>query len=302
MAWPGSVLGNALGVTSLSSGLLQCFSLGVLAALLLQLATQDADASHHFPGFRASSPRQSAWRQGALLSGLFACSAMAATWGWLYVSMHRYGGMPSWLAALAVLFLAQSVAALWGFAEWNHSRIRLVADVESTVNEAPLVDVSQLDELQIHLFQSQHVQKLWPRFERNLSEQFEGRLVMTEVLESPSLFFGGMAGSRMPIAVAHGEGFAEFSSTAAVEQALSQKLVSVRYVDHDGKPTEVYPRNPNGSPRGITGLTTPDGRFSIMMPHPERVFRAVQYSWRPDGWHEDGPWMRMFRNARQVVA
>jgi len=116
MAWPGSVLGNALGVTSLSSGLLQCFSLGVLAALLLQLATQDADASHHFPGFRASSPRQSAWRQGALLSGLFACSAMAATWGWLYVSMHRYGGMPSWLAALAVLFLAAALSLYFAVA------------------------------------------------------------------------------------------------------------------------------------------------------------------------------------------
>jgi apolipoprotein N-acyltransferase len=116
MAWPASVLGNALGVTSLSSGLLQCVSLGVLAALLLQLATQDADASHHFPGFRASRPRQSAWRQGALLSALFACSAMAATWGWLYVSMHRYGGMPSWLAALAVLLLAAALSLYFAVA------------------------------------------------------------------------------------------------------------------------------------------------------------------------------------------
>ena len=116
MAWPASVLGNALGVASLSSGLLQCFSLGVLAALLLQLATQDADASPHFPGFRASRPRQSAWRQGALLSALFACSAMAATWGWLYVSMHRYGGMPSWLAALAVLLLAAALSLYFAVA------------------------------------------------------------------------------------------------------------------------------------------------------------------------------------------
>ena len=116
MAWPASVLGNALGIASLSSGILQCVSLGVLAALLLQLATHDADASHHFLGFQASRPRQSAWRQGALLSGLFACSAMAATWGWLYVSMHRYGGMPSWLAALAVLLLAAALSLYFAIA------------------------------------------------------------------------------------------------------------------------------------------------------------------------------------------
>ena len=116
MAWPASMLGNALGIASLSSGILQCVSLGVLAALLLQLATHDADASHHFPGFQASRPRQSVWRQGALLSGLFACSAMAATWGWLYVSMHRYGGMPSWLAALAVLLLAAALSLYFAIA------------------------------------------------------------------------------------------------------------------------------------------------------------------------------------------
>ncbi len=142
----------------------------------------------------------------------------------------------------------------------------------------------------------------WPHFVRNKSEQFEARFAMVEILPSPSIFFEGMAGSRMPIAVAHGEGFAEFSGEAAVESALVRKLVSVRYVDNAGKPTELYPLNPNGSPRGVTGLTTADGRFSIMMPHPERVFRAVQHSWRPDGWLEDGPWMRMFRNARKFVA
>jgi phosphoribosylformylglycinamidine synthase len=141
----------------------------------------------------------------------------------------------------------------------------------------------------------------WPHFVRNKSEQFEARFAMVEVLPSPSLFFQGMAGSRMPIAVAHGEGFAEFSSNAAVEAALSAKLVSLRYVDHRGAATETYPFNPNGSPQGITGLTTRDGRFSVMMPHPERVFRAVQHSWHPDGWGEDGPWMRMFRNARKFV-
>ena len=141
----------------------------------------------------------------------------------------------------------------------------------------------------------------WPHFVRNKSEQFEARFAMVEVLPSPSMFFGGMACSRMPIAVAHGEGFAEFSGAAAVELALEQKIVTVRYVDNTGKPTETYPFNPNGSPRGITGLTTSDGRFTIMMPHPERVFRAVQHSWRPDGWSADGPWMRMFRNARRFI-
>ena len=142
----------------------------------------------------------------------------------------------------------------------------------------------------------------WPHFVRNRSEQFEARFALVEVLESPSLFFSGMAGSRMPIVVAHGEGYAEFSSGRAVEEALANKLVTVRYVDHHGRPTETYPANPNGSPQGVTGLTTADGRFSIMMPHPERVFRTVQHSWHPDNWGEEGPWLRMFRNARKFVA
>jgi phosphoribosylformylglycinamidine synthase len=142
----------------------------------------------------------------------------------------------------------------------------------------------------------------WPHFVKNKSEQFEARLAMVEVLESPSLFFNGMTGSRMPIAVAHGEGFAEFSSQTAVNSALEQKLVTMRFVDNASTPTEVYPFNPNGSPQGITGLTTTDGRFSIMMPHPERVYRSVQHSWYPDDWLEDAPWMRMFRNARKFIA
>jgi len=137
----------------------------------------------------------------------------------------------------------------------------------------------------------------WPHFVRNKSEQFEARFVMVEVSKSPSLFLDGMAGSRMPIVVAHGEGYAEFRSGQQMEAAQ----VALRYVDNRGRPTETYPLNPNGSPRGVTGLTTPDGRFTIMMPHPERVFRAVQHSWHPDGWREDGPWMRMFRNARKWV-
>ena len=137
----------------------------------------------------------------------------------------------------------------------------------------------------------------WPRFVRNRSEQFEARLVMVEVTESPSMFFSGMAGSRMPIATAHGEGRAYFDLKGARERAV----VAMRYVDGAGKAAEKYPANPNGSPEGITGLTTADGRFTIVMPHPERVFRTVQLSWHPREWPEDSPWMRMFRNARKWV-
>jgi len=139
----------------------------------------------------------------------------------------------------------------------------------------------------------------WPHFVRNRSEQFEARFVTLEVQHSPSLFFEGMAGSRIPVAVAHGEGYAEFVDTAALQAA--QPLVALRYVDNRGAATEVYPLNPNGSPQGITGLTTLDGRFTILMPHPERVFRTVQNSWHPAGWPDDGPWLRMFRNARRRV-
>jgi phosphoribosylformylglycinamidine synthase len=145
----------------------------------------------------------------------------------------------------------------------------------------------------------------WPHFVRNKSEQFEARFAMVEVLESPSLFFNGMAGSRMPIAVAHGEGFTEFNSKTAVNDLLANKLATLRFVEnnnHASTPTEVYPFNPNGSPQGLTGFTTTDGRFSIMMPHPERVYRSVQHSWYPDDWLEDAPWMRMFRNARKFIA
>jgi phosphoribosylformylglycinamidine synthase len=137
----------------------------------------------------------------------------------------------------------------------------------------------------------------WPRFVRNKSEQFEARFVMVEVQRSPSLFFEGMAGSRLPVVVAHGEGCAEFADTAASRAAES--LVALRFVDNRGAVTELYPGNPNGSPAGITGLTTADGRFTILMPHPERVFRTVQNSWHPGEWAEDGPWMRIFRNARR---
>jgi phosphoribosylformylglycinamidine synthase len=137
----------------------------------------------------------------------------------------------------------------------------------------------------------------WAHFARNLSEQFEARFVMVEVQQSPSILFQGMSGSRMPIVVSHGEGYADFGSSKKQKAAL----VTLRYVDHNGKPTITYPLNPNGSPQGITGLTTPDGRFSIMMPHPERVFRAVQNSWYPREWQENGAWLRMFQNARKWV-
>ena len=136
----------------------------------------------------------------------------------------------------------------------------------------------------------------WPRFLRNRSEQFEARLAMLEVMPSPSLFMQGMVGSRLPVATAHGEGYAAFADATAL--AAAQSLVALRYVDPRGSPTEVYPHNPNGSPQGITGLTTPDGRYTILMPHPERVHRSVQLSWHPPEWGDASPWMRMFRNAR----
>jgi phosphoribosylformylglycinamidine synthase len=150
----------------------------------------------------------------------------------------------------------------------------------------------------------------WPHFVRNKSEQFEARLAMVEVLESSSLFFNGMAGSKMPIAVAHGEGFAEFSkelskepsAQANVNDLLAKKLVTMRFIDNASAPTSSYPFNPNGSPLGITGLTSTDGRFSIMMPHPERVIRNVQNTWQACGDDEDSAWLRMFRNARRYIA
>ncbi|WP_250658776.1 phosphoribosylformylglycinamidine synthase [Alkalimarinus coralli] len=141
--------------------------------------------------------------------------------------------------------------------------------------------------------------ELWPHFVRNRSEQFEARLTMVEVQDSPSAFFAGMNGSRLPIAVAHGEGRAEFASSEKLSALNSSGLVSLRYIDNSGNVTEKYPANPNGSPLGLSGVTSATGRVSIMMPHPERVFRTVQNSWHPNEWGEDAPWMRMFRNARK---
>ena len=136
----------------------------------------------------------------------------------------------------------------------------------------------------------------WPSFQRNLSEQFEARVAMVQIEASPSILLADMAGSRLPVVIAHGEGRAEFHHGRAEEAA-----VALRYIDHYGRVTEAFPANPNGSPEGITGLTTQDGRFTIMMPHPERGFRSIQNSWRSPDWGEYGPWMRMFRNARRWV-
>ncbi len=139
----------------------------------------------------------------------------------------------------------------------------------------------------------------WPHFVRNESDQFEARTAMVEVLPTPSLFFQGMEGSIIPIAVAHGEGKAEFQLGGSAQQALDSGLVPLRYVSNEGLATEQYPFNPNGSAKGVTGLCSEDGRFTIMMPHPERVFRSVQNTWVSEHHGEDAPWMRMFRNARK---
>ncbi|MBE0463966.1 MAG: phosphoribosylformylglycinamidine synthase [Halomonadaceae bacterium] len=141
----------------------------------------------------------------------------------------------------------------------------------------------------------------WPSFMRNESEQFEARVAMLRVEKTPSILLAGMEGSQLPIAVAHGEGRAEFRDTAHLRSMQSSSQIALRYIDNYGQVTTRYPANPNGSPSGITGLTTPDGRVTIMMPHPERVTRAVTNSWRPAEWTEDGAWLRMFRNARVWV-
>ena len=138
----------------------------------------------------------------------------------------------------------------------------------------------------------------WPAFVRNESEQFEARFSQVEIQKSPSILLKGMEGTRIPVAVAHGEGRMDFGAGSPDDV---EGLVGIRYVDANGQPTETYPFNPNGTQAGMTGLTTPDGRVTIMMPHPERVFRTVQNSWYPDDWQDDAPWMRLFRNARKWV-
>jgi len=142
----------------------------------------------------------------------------------------------------------------------------------------------------------------WPRFVRNRSEQYEARLALVRVPSSQSVLMAGMQGSVLPIAVAHGEGQAEFDVGSSAESLLHQRLVTLQYVDNREQPTEKYPFNPNGSALGLAGLCSADGRVTSVMPHPERVFRTVQHSWSPKEWSEDGGWMRLFRNARRFVA
>jgi phosphoribosylformylglycinamidine synthase len=137
----------------------------------------------------------------------------------------------------------------------------------------------------------------WPRFRRNRSEQYEARLVTVEVMESPSILLAGMAGSRLPVVVAHGEGRAVFEPGADSAQANA----CLRFVDGHGAPASLFPSNPNGSPDGLSGFTSGDGRITILMPHPERVFRRLQLSWAPAGGPDESPWLRMFRNARVWV-
>ncbi|MGH8195713.1 MAG: phosphoribosylformylglycinamidine synthase, partial [Woeseiaceae bacterium] len=140
----------------------------------------------------------------------------------------------------------------------------------------------------------------WPTFERNTSEQFEARFSLVEVMPGPSVFFAGMEGSRLPIATSHGEGCAIFASDT--DRTAAERTIALCYVDNYGKVTESYPANPNGSPGGVCGLTNEDGRVTITMPHPERVARTLQNSWHPDDWGDDGPWLRMFQNARAALA
>jgi len=138
----------------------------------------------------------------------------------------------------------------------------------------------------------------WPRFARNTSEQYEARLSLVRVESSPSILLEGMAGSHLPIVVAHGEGRAQFASEDAVNTAEQSGTVALRFIDNHLNVTNRYPYNPNGSPQGIGGLCSRDGRVTIMMPHPERVYRGSQLSWAPPTWREDSGWMRLFRNGR----
>jgi phosphoribosylformylglycinamidine synthase len=140
----------------------------------------------------------------------------------------------------------------------------------------------------------------WPDFLRNRSEQFEARLSLVTVNSGPSIFLTGMDGCRLPIVTSHGEGRATFANNT--RRSLAESLVTLRYVDNYGEVAEKYPANPNGSVDGVCGLTTANGRVTIMMPHPERVVTTTQHSWHPQEWGEEGPWMRMFRNARAAIA
>jgi phosphoribosylformylglycinamidine synthase len=142
---------------------------------------------------------------------------------------------------------------------------------------------------------------LWPRFVRNLSEQFEARFSLVRIDESSSVLLSGMAGTHMPIAVSHGEGRAEFTNAEALAKLQQTDQIAMRFLENNLSVASRYPANPNGSPEGITGVTSADGRATLMMPHPERVYRTVQNSWHPGDWGEDSGWMRIFRNARTFI-
>jgi len=142
----------------------------------------------------------------------------------------------------------------------------------------------------------------WPRFVRNRSEQFEGRSVLVRINDVASPWLAGMADSVLPVAVAHGEGRIETEGPAALAALIASKTVAMQFVDHQHAPAATYPLNPNGSAEGITGITSRDGRALILMPHPERVVRSVANSWYPAEWGDDGPWLRLFRNARVALA
>jgi phosphoribosylformylglycinamidine synthase len=141
----------------------------------------------------------------------------------------------------------------------------------------------------------------WPRFRRNRSAQFEARLSLVEVLPSRSVLLAGMAGSRLLIATSHGEGRAEFAAPGDLAHCEDGGQLAIRYVDNRGQPAERYPANPNGSPGGLAGLCSADGRVTAFMPHPERLLRTLNHSFAPRDWGEDGPWLRLFRNARAFV-
>jgi phosphoribosylformylglycinamidine synthase len=198
-----------------------------------------------------------------------------------------------------VLGAGRGWAATFRYNDRARSAIRAFADRADTFLLGVCNGCQMLADLAPDLVPS--TASSWPKFVKNRSERFEAREVMLRIEKSPSLFFAGMEGSRIPIANAHGEGRAEFANPVHMEALEGQGLVSARFVDGTGVVTQRYPANPNGSPRGIASVTTPDGRLTVIMPHPERVFRTVQLSWHPPGWGEDSPWMRMFRNARVWV-
>ena len=140
----------------------------------------------------------------------------------------------------------------------------------------------------------------WPSFEKNLSDQFEARLVQVEIQKTNSILLDNMDGWTLPVASAHGEGYARFENDS-LKKLNESSQIALNFVNSDGKKTEIYPINPNGSEEGVTGVTSDDGRVTIMMPHPERVFRKIQMSWHPKHWEEFSPWMQLFINAKKIV-